>query len=397
MSVNEARQQDREARSGTAPPGRSVSAPLSGRGATLAGTLALLVAAIEVFFDWSTPIEINVSIVYALPLVLAAATRSPRFLWGLTLFLVLTVFAVFDVQTPPGIFSPHERFFVDRELSAITLLFMAGMLHIAMLGIDAIDEQRRLLNEQNAQLERRRREAEDGSDRKTRLLASVSHDIRSPVNAIGLMADIIRLSSGDPDQAARIPHLAERLQANARSLADLVSDILDLSSFGSGRIRLRDSELVLDELLHEVCSRLLPLAEAKALHLVCEPMAQRIRLRTDKVALTRILDNLVSNAIKFTDRGGVSVAAELGPERAISIRVRDSGIGIAPESLASVFDEYARLSDVNRDHAKGWGLGLPICRRLAEALGGEIALESELHRGSVFTVRLPAACLVADA
>jgi signal transduction histidine kinase len=130
---------------------------------------------------------------------------------------------------------------------------------------------------------------------------------------------------------------------------------------------------------------------------VCEPMAQRIRLRTDKVALTRILDNLVSNAIKFTDRGGVSVAAELGPERAISIRVRDSGIGIAPESLASVFDEYARLSDVNRDHAKGWGLGLPICRRLAEALGGEIALESELHRGSVFTVRLPAACLVADA
>lgn len=392
---------------------RGILGSLSGRSTALA-VLAVSLAALEAFFDWATPIEINVSIVYGLPLVLAATARSRRLLWSLALFLVLTIFAVYSAQTPPGIFSLQERFFIDRELSAITLLLMAGLLHVRTLSVDALHEQRRLLKEQNVQLEkinrelsrreaeitrqneeldRRRREAEEGSDRKTRLLASASHDIRSPVSAICLMSEVIRRSSDDPALAAQIPSLAQRLQANARSLADLVSHVLDASSFGSGRVNLHERKLSLNALLAEECGRLLPLAEAKGLHLAAELPEPAIWLRADKVTLARIFGNLLGNAIKFTEIGGVAVTAELITEQAVLIRVRDTGIGIASENLALIFGEYAQISNRGRDRT-GWGLGLAICRRLVEDIGGNITVESQLNHGSVFSVHLPASCVV---
>ena len=395
--------------------GRSVLGSLSCRSGVLAGMLAVFLAALEVFFDWTTPIDVNVSIVYGLPLVLAATARSRWLLWSLALFLVLTIFAVYSAQTPPGIFSMRERFFIDRELSAITLLLMAGLLHARTLAVDALHEQRRLLNEQNVQLEkvnrelsrreaeitrqneeldRRRREAEEGSDRKSRLLASASHDIRSPVSAICLMTEVIRRSSDDPALAAQIPGLAQRLQANARSLADLVSDVLDASSFDSGRVSFHERKLSLNALLVEECDRLLPLAEAKGLHLAAELPEPAIWLRADKVTLARIFGNLLGNAIKFTETGGVAVTAELMTEQAVLIRVRDTGIGIAPENLARIFDEYAQMNNPGRDRTRGWGLGLAICRRLVEGIGGKITVESHLNHGSVFSVHLPASCVV---
>lgn len=395
--------------------GKNVLGLSARRSGALAATLAVFLAALEVFLDWSTPIEINVSIVYSLPLVLAATARSRRLLWALALFLVVTIFAVYSAQTPPGIFSLREHFFINRELSAITLLLMAGLLHARTLAVDAVYEQRRLLNEQNVQLEkanrelsrreeeitrqnedldRRRREAEEGSDRKTRFLASASHDIRSPVNAICLMAEVIRRSSDDPALAAQIPSLAQRLQANARSLADLVSHVLDASSFGSGRVSLHERKFSLNALLGEECARLLPLAEAKGLHLAAELPEPAIWLRADKVTLARIFGNLLSNAIKFTETGGVTVTAELLTERRVLIRVHDTGIGIAPENLAFIFDEFAQTSDRGRDPTRGWGLGLAICRRLVDGIGGTITVESHPNHGSVFSVHLPASCVV---
>jgi len=376
-----------------------------------AGVLAVLLAVVEAVFDWTTPIEINVSIVYGVPLVLAAMARSRLLLWGLALFLGLTIFAVYYAQTPPDLFSLRERSFLDRGLSATTLLIMACLLHARIVAINAIHEQRRLLNDKNVELEavnralrqreeeiarqntdldRRRREAEEGSDRKTRLLASVSHDIRTPVNAIGLMAEVILRSSDDPALAAQVPGLAQRLQASARALAGLVSDVLDASSFGSGRIRLRSKEFSLNELLAASCDRLLPLAETKGLRLVAELPEPAICLRTDAVSLSRILDNLLGNAIKFTENGSVTVTAEQTGQQAVLIHVHDTGIGIAPEGVAVLFDEVAQMSNPERDRSKGWGLGLAICRRLVAAIGGTITVKSHLNHGSVFSVHLPA-------
>ena len=178
------------------------------------------------------------------------------------------------------------------------------------------------------------------------------------------MAEVIRRTSDDPALAAQIPNLAQRLQANARSLADLVSDVLDASSFGSGRVSLHERNLSLNALLAEECDRLLPLAEAKGLHLAADLPEPAIWLRADKVSLARIVGNLLGNAIKFTETGGVTVTAELPTEQDVLIRVRDTGIGIAPENLARIFDEYAQMSNRGRDRTRGWGLGLAICRRL---------------------------------
>lgn len=375
-----------------------------------AGALAVGLAAVLVFVDWVTWIELNESILFPLPLVLAAMARSRRLVWGLTLFLVATIFAVYAVQIGPGVFAAREPFFVNRVLSAVTVTLTAGLLHAWTLALEELDEQDRSLKRQNEQLDaanrelvrcqeeitrqneeldRRRREAEEASGRKTRLLAAVSHDMRSPLNAINLTAEVIRLTGDDPALADKVPGLARRLQANASALGDLVSDLLDVTALEAGRVELHESEFSLDELVADECRRLLPLAQAKNLALTAEPGTAPVRITADRGKLTRVLSNLVTNAIKFTEAGGVTLTAGLTPDGDAAVRVRDTGVGIPAESLEHIFDEFARLDGPGHAPTKGWGLGLAICRRLIAAMGGTIAVESAPARGSVFTVRLP--------
>jgi signal transduction histidine kinase len=206
------------------------------------------------------------------------------------------------------------------------------------------------------------------------------------------MAQVICRAVHDPTLVSDIPGLAERLQANALSLADLVSDVLDLASFDSGRVELHESEFSLSELLVEECRRLVPLAQAKNLPLTAEPVVPPVWIRADRIKLARVLGNLITNAIKFTEAGGVFLSAEVTQE-GVLIRIRDTGAGIKPENLERIFDEFTQLQDPARER-KGWGLGLPICRRLVEMMGGAIRVQSQPQRGSVFTVRLPPSCIV---
>jgi PAS domain S-box-containing protein len=246
------------------------------------------------------------------------------------------------------------------------------------------------------ELDLRRREAEESSVRKTRFLAAVSHDIRTPVNAINLMAEVIRRYSADPAVSSQIPELAKKLQANALALVELVSDVLDLARFDSGKIELLESEFALADLLGEECRQLQPLAEEKGLELVVEPFDRPIWLRTDRVKLARVINNLVGNAIKFTPRGTVRVRTELTPdvERRLLIHVEDTGVGIPPEHLSLIFDEFAQVHNPERDRTKGSGLGLAICKRLVGVMGGSVTVKSTVGQGSAFTLALPASILV---
>ncbi|HJT77689.1 MAG TPA: HAMP domain-containing sensor histidine kinase, partial [Gemmataceae bacterium] len=354
----------------------------------VAGSLALLVALIEVLIDWLTDIQFNESILYGLPLVVAAATRSRRLLWGLTAFLGVTTFAVYAVQIPPGVFSFHEPLFINRVLAATALVLTASLLHVGLVGVDLLEAQRRSLKEQNEELDRRRREAEEASRRKTRFLASVSHDIRTPVNTIGLMADVLCQAADNPPLAARVPDLAHRLHANARALAELVGEVLDVARFDAAPVELRLSEFSLNDLLAEEAARALPSAEAKGLWLKVEAPAEALRLRSDRVKLVRVVGNLLSNAVKFTAAGGVTLTAAPGPEGGVLVRVSDTGVGIPPGQVERVFDEFVQLSNPERDRGKGCGLGLAICRQLVRALGGSITVESQPGQGSTFTVHL---------
>jgi signal transduction histidine kinase len=383
------------------------------RSVLLAGLSALLLGLILV--DWLTWIELNVSIVYSLPLVLAAAARSRRLLWGMMLALLIVTFTVYFVQVPPGRFSVREPFFINRVLSAVALLLIAGMVHLWMRAVDALEAQGRVLKNQNEQLgaanrelvrrdeqiarqneelDRRRREAEEASSRKTRLLASVSHDIRTPANAINLLAEVLRRAADNPALAVQVPDMAQRLQANARSLVELVSDVVDSVRLDSGRLDLQESTFVLNDLLAGHCRDLLPLAQAKQLRLELAAPEPPIWLRADRGKLTRVLSNLVGNAIKFTETGGVTVSAALSAGGAALVHVRDTGVGIAPEQRERIFDEFAQLHNPERERTKGWGLGLAICRRLLDVMGGSITVESAPNQGSVFTVCLPPRCVV---
>jgi signal transduction histidine kinase len=388
---------------------------LQHRPVPLAGRFAVLLALLEVFFDYGTWVDLNVSIVYSLPLVLAAAARNRRLLWGLTLALLGATFAVYFIQIEPGHFLFAEPRFINRVLAALTIVLTAVLLDVWTHVLDMLDAQSRLLAEQNEGLEsvnlalvhhkeeilrqnelleRRRHEAEEASGRKTRLLASASHDIRTPVNAINLMAEVIRRYAESPLLVGQVPGMAQRLQANAASLSGLLAEVLDISSFDSGRVEIRENEFSLNELLAEACNRALPKVEGKPLRLIPELPEPPLWLRTDKVKLTRIVNNLLSNAIKFTEQGSVTITAERKPQHGALIRIRDTGLGIAPENLKDIFAEFVQVHGSARGAEQGWGLGLAICQRLIKLIGGSIAAESALGRGTVFTVSLPASSVV---
>src|SRR5581483_1200656 len=194
--------------------------------------------------------------------------------------------------------------------------------------------------------------------------------------------------------ARQIPDVAHRLQANILALADLVGEVLDLARFDATHLNLRISEFTLNDLLTEESANARPWAEAKGLWLKVQMSKAKLRLRSDRSKLVRIVANLLGNAIKYTDAGGVTVCFSREPDGDPLIHVADTGIGVAPEQLEYIFDEFVQLHNPEGDRHKGYGLGLAICRRLVEALGGRITVESQLGQGSRFTVRLPPSSIV---
>jgi len=239
------------------------------------------------------------------------------------------------------------------------------------------------------ELDTRRREAEEASVRKTRFLAAVSHDIRTPANAISLLAELIRRTAANPVLSAEVPELARELHGSAMSLVTLLSDVLDVARFDSGKIELQESEFALGPFLRDENRQMLPLAREKGLELIYSPIEEPLQLRTDRIKLSRTLGNLVGNAIKFTEKGTVRVDTSRTSDGGLKIRVSDSGIGIAPEYVRHIFDEFFQLRNPERDRNKGSGLGLTICKRLVDAMGGRLEVQSTVNQGSTFAVVLP--------
>ena len=238
------------------------------------------------------------------------------------------------------------------------------------------------------ELETRRREAEEANVRKTRFLAAASHDIRTPANAISLLAELLKRTADSPAMAAEIPQLSEELRNSANALVNLVSNILDVTRFDTDKLELHETEFPLAQLLEEECRQVLPLAQAKKLALECRHVPEAVWIRADRIKLGRVVGNLLGNAIKFTDSGGIGVRTRRDDAGKVEISVADTGIGISPENQSRIFDEFWQLSDPAR--SKGSGLGLSISKRLIEAMGGTIIVQSALGKGSTFTITLPA-------
>ena len=388
------------------PPAARSRFPLDARifyGAALVLTLAVMAV------DFATWIDLDMASVYPIPLVLAAGTRRRTFLWLLTALIVVTTFAVYVMQVPPGVFSLHEPLFINRVLDLVGIVLTTALLHVWIRSVEIREAQVRLLDDknreleaanaelvrreahiaaQNAILERRRREAEDASGRKTQLLASVSHDIRTPLSSIQLTADVIRRTVGDPELAVQIPGMAQRLHANAASLLEVASELIEVGTFDMGRIECNVSEFDLRELVAAKCGEVLPLAQAKMLQLEIDVPEVPVFVATDRTKLGRIVSNLLVNAVKFT-RVGVVRAGIVDADGGVAIAVSDTGIGIAPDRIERIFEDGTPRGDAPSERERGYGLGLAICRRLASVLGGTLDVESTPGVGSTFTFRLP--------
>src|SRR4029079_19105712 len=211
----------------------------------------------------------------------------------------------------------------------------------------------------------------------------VSHDIRTPINAINLMAEVMCRTAENPTFAGDVPDMARRMKVNALSLADLLTDVLDISHFDSGRVELNASRVSLGDLLSEHCPALLALHQARGLTLTLRASAP-VWLYIDRIKLSRVVSNLLTNAIKYTETGGISIRTTVSPDQAVMIEIQDTGVGIPANSLDAIFDEYAQLSNPDRDPNKGWGLGLPICKRLVNLLGGAISVSHHVNSRNGF-------------
>lgn len=236
------------------------------------------------------------------------------------------------------------------------------------------------LSERNRELAIARAAAEEANRSKTRFLRAASHDLLQPLSAAKLFLSAMQDTSLDDFQT----ELAQRLSGAFESVEELMHAVLDISRLDSERIEFQRKPVDLGALFRRLAVEYAPMAEAKGLKLAFVPTS--VAVESDAVFLRRIAQNLISNAIKYTDRGGVLVGVRRRGARAW-LEVRDSGVGIAAGDRARVFDEFQRIA--REGGAPGMGLGLSIVRRACLKLGHPIALESEPGRGTVFRVDLP--------
>ena len=237
--------------------------------------------------------------------------------------------------------------------------------------------------------------AEEADRLKSAFLATMSHELRTPLNSIiGFTGIILQGLAGPLNEEQR--KQLEMVRNSARHLLALINDVLDISKIEAGQMQVSNEPFDLRESIMKVVGIVKPLVEKKGLDLRME-LAQEIgKLLSDPRRVEQVILNLLNNAIKFTEQGGITLTAKIVQrdqnivlDSSICISIADTGIGIKPEDLNNLFQPFRQIdSGLSRQH-EGTGLGLAICRRLLELLGGEIHAESDWGKGSVFTVILP--------
>lgn len=282
---------------------------------------------------------------------------------------------------------------------------------VFLLVVQRFRTQAHRLQERSRELEHLSTELIRVNKMKSEFLANVSHELRTPLNAIVGFVDLLRegvYGELTPKQAGPV----QRIEASASHLRHLVDQILDLAKMAAGRLEIHSESIDLRPFILDVASEVESLMSEKDLHMSLALGSAIPRVRTDPTHLRQILLNLLGNAVKYTFSGSISVRTRVvtaadpsvpaaikpvqdgtlpGARPWVTVVVADTGIGIGKNDQARIFEEFEQINAGPRGDSmsRGTGLGLPISRRLARLLGGDVTVESELGKGSAFTVWLP--------
>ena len=246
------------------------------------------------------------------------------------------------------------------------------------------------LARQNRLLRTQAMELEEASRLKSQFLANMSHELRTPLNAIlGYASILLQGISGELTPGQR--KALDRIASNGRHLVGIINEILDLSRIEAGRMPLQISTFALKQLVDEVLAEMDPMIARSKLTVIRHVSPDLGPIVSDRQKVKQIVLNLLSNALKFTSEGSVTIRVAYADTAAtVTIAITDTGIGIDPKNHDKIFDDFQQVdSSVARPYG-GTGLGLSICRRLATMLGGRLDVESEVGRGSTFTLALAA-------
>ncbi len=273
------------------------------------------------------------------------------------------------------------------SVNCAPVLNEAGECRGALVSLDDVTD----LESQKVELRRAKEAADAANAAKSAFLASMSHEIRTPMNAVLGFTEVLR--RGLADNAEQRQEYLGIIHRSGEHLLTLIDDILDFSKIEAGRLRVEMARCSPHRLIQEVVGtlRIRALQKGISLELVCQgPLPQTIE--TDSTRLRQVLINLVGNAIKFTERGGVQVVARFvpdGKQPSLVVDVIDTGIGMTPDVLERIFQPFVQADGSITRRFGGTGLGLSISRGFAEALGGTLSVESEAGHGSTFTVVVP--------
>ena len=240
-----------------------------------------------------------------------------------------------------------------------------------------------------AELDQRAEQLRAANDLKAQFLSYMSHEFRTPLDSILALSGLLLARTDGPltgEQETQVGFV----RRSARDLLDMVDDLLAASRVDAGQVKVRPSRFAVDDVYNAVRAMLRPLLEDRGTPLVWGAEPGLPILHTDEAKVAQILRNLLSNALKFTERGEVRVSAARGPgEGTIVFRVADTGIGISPDDRERIFRDFAQVESHLQRRVRGSGLGLPLSRKLAVLLGGDLGVESTPGAGSVFSLVVP--------
>jgi signal transduction histidine kinase len=239
-----------------------------------------------------------------------------------------------------------------------------------------------------AELDDRAQDLKRASEQKSNFLSDISHELRTPLTSVQNLARLL-LDRTDGELTEEQERQVALIARAVDTVTQLVNDLLDIAKIEAGRMTLRPADFTVAELFGALQGICRPLLVSDDVTLSFDDRAGGEPLRTDDQRLAQILRNFISNAIKFTERGEIRVIAVAEGEGLLRFSVSDTGIGIAPDDRERIFQEYVQVDTPSQRRRPGTGLGLPLTRKLASLLGGRIELESELGRGSTFSVVIP--------